>query len=41
MLLAGMMARDHVALEGIVRQHNRGALDDYSAFIRRHEGTVA
>ena len=40
-LLAGMMARDHVALEGIVRLHNRGALDDYSAVIRRHEGTVA
>jgi len=39
-LLAAMMARDLATLETIVRQHNRGALGDYSEFIRRR-GTVS
>jgi DNA-binding GntR family transcriptional regulator len=36
-LLAAMKAGDLVAAETVVRQHNRGALVDYSEFIRRHE----
>jgi DNA-binding GntR family transcriptional regulator len=36
-LLAAMIARDLAALETIVRQHLRGALGDYSEFIRQHE----
>jgi DNA-binding GntR family transcriptional regulator len=37
-LVAAMQARDLARLETIVRTHNRGALGDYSEFIRRHEG---
>jgi DNA-binding GntR family transcriptional regulator len=36
-LVAAMQARDLARLETIVRTHNRGALGDYSEFIRRHE----
>jgi DNA-binding GntR family transcriptional regulator len=36
-LVAAMQARDLAGLETIVRTHNRGALGDYSEFIRRHE----
>jgi DNA-binding GntR family transcriptional regulator len=36
-LLAAMIARDLAALPTIVRQHNRGALADYSDYIRQHE----
>lgn len=36
-IVAAMQARDLARLETIVRTHNRGALGDYSEFIRRHE----
>jgi len=36
-LLAAMKAGDLAAAETVVRQHNRGALVDYSEFIRRSE----
>jgi DNA-binding GntR family transcriptional regulator len=36
-LLAAMKAGDRARAEAVVRQHNRGALVDYSEFIRRSE----
>lgn len=36
-LLAAMKAGDVATAEKVVRRHNRGALADYSEFIRRHE----
>lgn len=36
-LLAAMKAGEVAAAETVVRRHNRGALADYSEFIRRHE----
>lgn len=37
-IFASLVARDVPRLEEIVRRHNRGALQDYTKFMREHEG---